>query len=241
MVTGRSRRLPSTTSCRTGWPGTTASSITDHPIVLPVLPATPSAIANATWTDLAPLYEALADEPLTSSSVRAWLAAWSALDSVVEEAYGLAMIAYTADTRDPQREAAYLRWATEIAPKLHEVHVRLGRRLLPLEAELPDLAVLLRETRTDVAIFREENLPRMAELEEMEAAYDKITGGLTVMWDGEEKTIPALQPYLLEQDRTVRERAFRTGAGAYLAHRDELATLFDRMVHVRHALAREAG
>jgi oligoendopeptidase F len=209
--------------------------------VLPVLPAAPADVADATWADLAPLYETLADEPLTSSTVRPWLAAWSALDSIVEEAYGIAMIDYTADTRDPKREAAYLRWATEIAPKLHEVHVRLGRRLLPLEADLSDLAVLLRETRTDVAIFREENLPRMAELEEMEAAYDKITGGLTVMWDGEEKTIPALQPYLLDQDRAVRERAFRTGAGAYLAHREELANLFDRMVRVRHALAREAG
>jgi oligoendopeptidase F len=209
--------------------------------VLPVLPATPADIADATWADLAPFYEALADEPLTPSTVRPWLAAWSALDSVIEEAYGIAMIDYTADTRDPRREAAYLRWAAEIAPKLHEIHVRLGRRLLPLEADLPDLAVLLRETRTDVAIFREENLPRMAQLEEMEAAYDKITGGLTVLWDGEEKTIPALQPYLLEQDRATRERAFRAGADAYLAHRDELADLFDRMVRVRHALAREAG
>jgi len=209
--------------------------------VLPVLPASPADIAQSAWNDLAPLYEALADEPLTPTTVRAWLAAWSGLDSVVEEAYAVAMIAYTADTRDPQREAAYLRWATEIVPKLHEMHVRLGRRLLPLEAELPDLAVLLRETRTDVEIFREANLPRMAELEEMEAAYDKITGGLTVMWDGEIKTIPALQPYLLDRDRSVRERAFRAGAGAYLAHRDELASLFDRMVRVRHALAREAG
>jgi oligoendopeptidase F len=209
--------------------------------VLPALPPTPDAIANATWSDLAPLYQALADEPLTPSTLRAWLAAWSALDTVVEEAYGVAMIAYTADTRDPQREAAYLRWATEIAPPLHEMHVRLGRRLLPLEAELSDLAILLREIRTDVAIFREENLPRMAALEEMEAAYDKVTGGLTVIWDGAVKTIPALQPYLLERDRVVRERAFRMGAGAYLAHRDELANLFDRMVRVRHALAREAG
>jgi oligoendopeptidase F len=209
--------------------------------VLPVLPASPDAVANATWADLAPLYEALADEPLTASTVRPWLASWSALDSVVEEAYGLAMIAYTADTGSQQREADYLRWATEIAPKLHELHVRLGRRLLPLEEDLPDLAVLLRETRTDVAIFREENLSRMAALEEMEAAYDKITGGLTVVWDGEVKTIPALQPYLLEQDRSVRERAFRMGAGAYLEHRDELAALFDRMVKVRHALAVEAG
>src|SRR5690349_19837803 len=151
------------------------------------------------------------------------------------------MVAYTADTRDTVREAAYLRWASEIAPKLHEVRVKLGERLLPFELELGDLAVMLREIRTDVAIFREENLPRMAELEELEAAYDKITGGLTVMFDGEQKTIPALQPYLLDRDRDLRERAFRAGAGAYLEKRDELASLFDRMVRVRHELARTAG
>ncbi|MDQ3998332.1 MAG: hypothetical protein M3303_15090, partial [Gemmatimonadota bacterium] len=73
--------------------------------MLPVLPASPADIADATWADLAPLYESLADEPLTSSTVRAWLAAWSALDSIVEEAYGVAMIGYTADTRDSRREA----------------------------------------------------------------------------------------------------------------------------------------
>lgn len=209
--------------------------------MLPVIPAAPQDIADASWTDLAPLYEALATEPLGAANVRQWLAAWSALDALVEEAYSTAMIAYTADTRDPRREAAYLKWATEIAPKLHEIHVRLGRRLLPLDRELPDLEVLIRETRTDVEIFREENLPRMAQLEEMEAAYDKITGGLTVEWDGETKTIPELQPFLLERDRAVRERAFRAGAGAYLARRDELASLFDRMVAVRTALADAAG
>jgi oligoendopeptidase F len=159
----------------------------------------------------------------------------------VDEAYALAMVAYTGDTRDSAKEAAYLRWASEIAPKLHEVRVKLGNRILPFELELPDLGVMLREIRTDVAIFREENLPRMAELEELEAAYDKITGGLTVMFDGEERTIPALQPYLLEQDRALREQAFRAGADAYLAKRDEMAALFDRMVKVRHALALAAG
>src|SRR4051812_45564195 len=151
------------------------------------------------------------------------------------------MVAYTADTRDAEREAIYLRWASEIAPKLHEIRVKLGERLLPFELALPDLRVMLREIRTDVAIFREENLPRMAELEELEASYDKITGGLTVFFEGEQRTIPALQPFLLEQDRDLRERAFRAGANAYIAKRDELAGLFDRMVRVRDALGRAAG
>ena len=205
------------------------------------LPTTPEAIADFTWSELAPHYEALLGAPLAPNTLREWLRNWSALDEVVDEAYTVSMVAYTADTRDANREAAYLRWASEIAPKLHEVRVKLGERLLPFELELGDLTVMLREIRTDVAIFREENLPRMAELEELEAAYDKIVGGLTVMFDGEEKTIPALQPYLLDRDRDMRERAFRASAGAYLSKRDELATLFDRMVHVRHDLARAAG
>ena len=209
--------------------------------MLTTLPESPSAFAAASWDDIAPHYDALRDAPLDAASVRGWLDAWSRLDAMVDEAYALAMIAYTADTQDAEREATYLRWASTVAPKLHEVRVALGRRLLPLGDALPDLGLLVREIRTDVEIFREANLPRMAELEEMEAAYDRVTGGLTVEWDGEVKTIPALQPYLLETDRSVRERAFRLGAEAYLEKQGELASLFDRMVQVRHALAREAG
>ena len=204
-------------------------------------PIDDAALARATWDDLAPRYRALLDAPLGADTVRAWLADWSALDAAVDEAYAAALVAYTADTRDAEREALYLRWASETAPKLHEVRVALGRRLLPLAAELPDLAVMLREIRTDVEIFREANLPRMAQLEELEAAYDKITGGLTVDWDGERKTVPALQPYLLESDRAVRERAWRLASSAYLERRDEMAELFGRMVRLRHDLAREAG
>ena len=205
------------------------------------LPESPAAFAGASWDDIAPHYEALRDAALDAASARDWLAAWSRLDSMVDEAYSLAMVAYTADTQDAEREAVYLRWASTIAPRLHEVRVALGRRLLPLGEALPELGLLVREIRTDVEIFREANLPRMAELEEMEAAYDRVTGGLSVEWDGETKTIPALQPYLLERDRAIRERAFRVGAEAYLEKQDELAALFGRMVEVRHALAREAG
>src|SRR5204862_6997515 len=114
--------------------------------------------------------------------------------------YMLAMIAYTADTGDAEREATYRQWASEIIPPLHEIRVGLGQRLLEFEPHLPDLSIFLRELRTDIEIFRSENLPRMSALEEMEATYDKITGGLKADWDGTPKSIPELQPYLLDRD-----------------------------------------
>ena len=200
----------------------------------------PTIPVDSTWETIEPLYRELRERPLTEANLRPWLADFSALDEAVDEAFNLAMIAYTSDTRDSGRETIYRRWGSEIPP-LHEIRVELGRRILPFGASLPDLKLFLKELATDVEIFRSENLPRMAELEEMEATYDKITGGLTAEWDGETKTIPELQPYLLDKDRATRERAFRLGAEAYLAKRDEIAALFDRMVKVRHALAVTAG
>src|SRR3954470_13488032 len=122
---------------------------------------------KATWSDIGPLYQELQDRPLNSATLRPWLDDFSALDEAVDESFSLSMIAYTADTRDEQREATYKAWAMEILPQLHEVRVSLARRLLDFSAELPDLELFLRELRTDVQIFRAENLPRMAALEEM--------------------------------------------------------------------------
>ena len=203
------------------------------------LPESPQAIADATWPDLEPLYEALVSSPIDDP--RAWLLEWSRLEEIIEEAGTLAMIAYTCDTADPDKEAANLRWSSEIFPKAVEMQVRLARRLVELGYSEPGLETVLRGFRSDIEIFREENVPLFSELETLVAAYQKITGGLTVDWNGEAKTVPQLQPFLKDRDRPVREKAFRLGAQAYMDQRDEMAALFDQMYEKRQQVARNAG
>jgi oligoendopeptidase F len=207
--------------------------------VIVSLPESPQALADATWSDIEPLYEALATAPIENP--REWLREWSKLEEVIEEAGTIAMIAYTCDTADPAKEAANLRWSSEIFPKAVEMQVRLAQRLVESGYSEPGLEQVLRGFRTDIEIFREENVPLFSELETMTAAYQKITGGLSVDWDGERKTIPQLQPFLKDRDRAIRERAFRSGAGAYVAQHDALADLFDRMYAKRQQVARNAG
>jgi len=84
-------------------------------------------------------------------------------------------------------------------------------------------------------------VPLFSELEELVTAYQKITGGLEVEWDGERKTVPQLQPFLKERDRGVRERAFRAGANAYIERQAEMGALFDQMYALRQRVARNAG
>jgi oligoendopeptidase F len=207
--------------------------------VIVTLPPSPQAIADATWADIEPLYDALATAPLDNP--QAWLREWSKLEEIIEEAGTLAMIAYTCDTANPEKEAAHLRWSSEIFPKAIEMQVRLARRLVESGYSEHGLETVLRGFRTDIEIFREENVPLFSELETLVAAYQKITGGLTVDWNGEKKTVPQLQPFLKDRDRSVREKAFRLGAGAYLEQRDAMAALFDQMYEKRQQVARNAG
>jgi len=215
--------------------------MSDTSLSLPVLPESPAAFADARWEDVLPWYEALAAVPLDGESVGPWLEAWSRLEELITEAAAQAMIAYTADTRDPALEAAHLRFSAEIFPPLEEQSVRLARRLLESGFQRPDLEVVLRRFRAQIEIFREENLPIFTELEELAARYQKLTGGITVEWDGETRTIPQLSPYLKDPDRAIRERAFLAMGAPYVDMRDELASLFTEMYERRQRVARNAG
>jgi oligoendopeptidase F len=208
--------------------------------VLP-LPASPDALANATWPDIEALYKSVLEAPVSAADGEQWLATWSRLEELVEEAGTCAMIAYTCDTADLEKEQANLRWSAEIFPKAAELQVLLARKLLSLGYSRPDLEIVLRGMRTDIEIFREANVPLFTQLEELVSEYQKITGGLSVDWDGERKTVPQLQPFLKSRDRAVRERAFRKQAAAYLEHKGTLSALFDRMYDLRNRIARNSG
>ncbi|MFN8570507.1 MAG: M3 family oligoendopeptidase [Gemmatimonadaceae bacterium] len=209
--------------------------------VLIQIPENPQALTGATWDDIAPYYERLVVLPVADDQVAEWVSTWSRLEEVVEEAGTLAVIAYTCDTGDAEKEAANLRWTSEIFPKAAEQQVRLAKRLLEFGYTQPGLEPTLQNFRTDIEIFREENVSLFSQLEELTTAYQKVAGGLVVTWDGEQKTIPQLAPYLKEPDRSVRERAFRAGAAAYLEHKAELSSLFDRMFDLRQRIAHNAG
>ena len=210
-------------------------------IMSPSLPNSPADLADASWPDIAAYYDALAAEAPTLATARAWLRQWSLLEEMVNEASSQALIAYTGNTQDADAEARYLRFVTEIQPNVEARQTGLAELLIATGIDDADIAILLREFRTTVSIFRHANTERFAQIEELSAAYQKIAGGMSVTIDGTTLTIPQLQPLLESDDRGARERAFRAGADAYLAQRDAMAELFDKMFALRQDVAREAG
>ena len=205
------------------------------------LPDSPGAFAQATWDDILPYYEELAARPLDTANVEQWLRDWARLEEMVAEASAIAYVAYSTDTASEAKEAAQVRFSSEIEPQMHEQHVGLSKRLLDLGYERDDLKTLLRSFRNQLEIFREENVPLVGEEEKLNTQYNKITGGMTVEWEGEEIALPRLQPHLLSPDRAVRERAWRLGARPYMDQHDALADIFDKQYALRQQMAKNAG
>ncbi len=203
---------------------------------------TPGRFADATWDEIAPWYDELAARPLDDpDGVGRWLADWSALEDALSEAQALAGIAYSADTADPAKEEANLRFLGEIGPRRDEQGVRLAGRLLDAGYRRADLETTVRRFANRRDLFRPENMPHKEAIEQLNAQYQKLTGGMTALWDGEELPLPRLAPFLEEPDRDVRERAFRLLAAPFVDRRDEIADLFDAQYARRQEVARNTG
>jgi oligoendopeptidase F len=209
--------------------------------VVRTIPESPDAFKEAVWEDVLPFYEELASRPLDTGNVEQWLADWSRFESLLSEASALASFAYTCDTSDPDREAAQLRFGTQISPKAQEQRVRLQKRLVELGYVRPGIETTVERFRNQMQIFNEANVPLSAELSRLTTEWSKLIGAMTVEWDGAEKTPSQLLPFLESADREVRERAFKLRAKPYIEKRDVIAGIFDRMYDLRHQTAKNAG
>jgi oligoendopeptidase F len=210
-------------------------------VTFPELPATPAAWSSAAWSDIEPFYAALLAEPLADATLDGWLAYWSDLESLLTEAASRAMIAHTLDTANPDKEAAHLRFSSEVMPRAEEQSVTAARLLLAAGLERPGLETTLRRFQTDSDIFREANVPLQARLEELATGYRRIVGGMMADWDGQRLPLPRLQPFLKSRDRAVRERAFHALSEPYTEKRSELAAIFDQQYELRQRVAHNAG
>ena len=205
------------------------------------LPESSDAFKDVGWDDIAPYYEELARRPLEMESVESWLADWSHLESLVTEASALANFAYSCNTADPEREAARLRFSSEIEPRAAEQRVRLQRRLVELGYTRPDLATTIQRFRNQMELFSDANVPLFTSLARLSTEWAKVIGAMAVDWDGEEKTPQQMQPFLEDKNRAVRERAFRSMYRPYIEQRGRLADIFDRMYDLRTQIAKNAG
>ncbi|HEU5349385.1 MAG TPA: M3 family oligoendopeptidase, partial [Ktedonobacterales bacterium] len=208
---------------------------------LPPLPATGQEIGAWTWEQIAPYYADLEQRALSAETVETWLLDWTSIAALVNELNTWYSIATTVNTADSDTQNRYATFLDKIQPQVAAAEQRLKEKLLASGLEPAGFAVTLRKIRTDAALYREANVPLLADLRKLEIEYDNIAGARTVMWDGQEVPLTQLRPALLDPNRERRERAYRTRQARIIQDTPLLADVWRRMMALRAQVAANAG
>ncbi len=190
-------------------------------------------------------FDKLEKRPLQSrEDMERWLKDESELVSAILEEQTLRYVRMTCQTDDPEREKAYLFFVENVEPLAKLRAAGLDRKYVdaPARKRLPDwYSVLDRKRENNVALFRKENV----ELEKKESLlsqkYQKLTGAMTAIYDGQERTMQQLAKYLEEPKREVRQETWLIGETQRHKDKEALDQLYDEMLTIRQQIAKNAG
>jgi oligoendopeptidase F len=195
------------------------------------------------WGTVRPHVDALLATVLSHDNVESWLQQWSDLTAVLHESRSQIHREVSENTADEEAEKRFIVFVEQIMPQAKIADQALKSKLLAFEDYSPsaDNAMMMKRFRTEASIFREENVPLQSELTKLGNEYEKLVGGMTIEWEGEEETMPQARLHLRDKDRTTREKAWRLEMARFGAERDKLNKLYLQMLSLRRQVAKNAG
>ena len=198
-------------------------------------------LMNWGWANFEPYYSELEKEPLASSTIKNWLANWSAIFDLADELYNRLYVATSVNTTDTKTTQLFETYMEETYPKWKAAEQKLKEKLLASGLSVPGFELALRNMRADADLFREENLPLQVKEERLSKEHDKVLGAQSVDWQGEEKTVLQMEGMLRDPDRDTRKSAWEKLANRQLADRQAINDQWKDFFTLRRQIALNAG
>lgn len=198
------------------------------------------------WENLAPYFAKLITSPCNSATdLEHLIQNYSDVLSVFSENHSWAFVHMTCDTANENKKQIYETLAGQVLPLVKKAQEALHQKILssPYVDELNSTryGLLLKKFKNASQIFSPKNVAIEAELAPLESRYRQIAGGLTANIRGEELTLQQASLFLNSADRAEREMAWSAIQSARLSVKQELDSLFDRMLSLRHQMALNSG
>ncbi|MEL6593205.1 MAG: M3 family oligoendopeptidase [Bacteroidota bacterium] len=198
------------------------------------------------WEDLKPHYEFLiAQEPDSVSSLEAFLRQINELDSVVAEDFAWRHIKMTCDTQDVALRESYQTFVQEIMPQLSMYEDKLNRKIVenPYFQQLDpqQYRTYTRQLEREINLFRKENVALKAKDQSVAQQYGAISGKMTIEHEGQEITLQQAGKFMEARDRGLRQEIWEKTARRRLDDAQQIQTIFDELLEIRHQTAQNAG
>ncbi|AFQ12268.1 TPA: M3 family oligoendopeptidase [Bacillus pacificus] len=171
-----------------------------------------------------------------------WLKEQSKVIWEIEEQLRSHYIAFQCNTDDEKIKDTFEHDQQFVKPLLKRYQNLLDNKYLesPFRMELDSSVYGLLDTKIKNAqkLFCEENIELEIKEDKLVTEYFEITGGLSGIWDGEEKTITELQSYLQDSNRDIRKKAKTIISEQFLSVEKELQNILNQLIEIRHQKAK---
>ena len=177
------------------------------------------------------------------AALRNWIFKWSELESVLAEVSSRRYVAMTLNTQDEAAAKAYGDFVENIEPISNEYNDKLNKKLVahPSFNDLKgEFGIWFKSVQVSLDLFDPRNIPLSTEETKAIQDYQKITGGMSVEFDGSVKTLQQVGAYLERTDRDLREKAWRTVWERRLQDKKPLDDAFDKLFQIRNKIAKNA-
>ena len=206
----------------------------------------PKDFTVTSWDKLQPFFVELLDRKINSKEdLEKWLKDTSELEAALSEDGCWRQIRMTCDTESKELENAFTFFVMEIQPKVQPYADKLNKKLVesPFTKDLDQkkFFTYLRTVKKNIDLFREENIPIMAEMSVLQQQFGVISGKMTVEVDGKEYTLQQAAKFLENNDRQLRESVYRKVGERRLQDKEVLNNLFSSLVEKRNRIALNAG
>ncbi|MDA1779747.1 MULTISPECIES: M3 family oligoendopeptidase [unclassified Bacillus cereus group] len=171
-----------------------------------------------------------------------WLKKQSTFIWEIEEQLRSHYIAFQCNTDNKKIKDTFEHDQQFVKPLLKRYQNLLDNKYLesPFRMELDSNVYGLLDTKIKNAqkLFCEENIELEIKEDKLVTEYFEITGELSGIWDGEEKTITELQSYLQDSNRDIRKKAKAIISEQFLSVEKELQNILNQLIEIRHQKAK---
>ena len=198
------------------------------------------------WETIEPYFKDLLQREIHSKEdLENWLKDMSELEAAISEDACWRQIKMTCDTSNKELEESFNYFCLEIQPKIQPYAFELNKKLVnsPFINELDHdkFFTYLRSVRKSIDLFREENIPIMAELAVLQHQYGVITGKMSIEVNGQGYTLQQASKFFESHDRKLREEVYLKVQERRLQDKLELNNLFTELIKKRNQEALNAG
>lgn len=197
------------------------------------------------WKSIEPTLHYLVNYEINSiDDLNKWLQLGSAFDTACSEHAGWLYIKMTCDTQNKSLAEAYRFFVNEIQPKLAPFEDQLNKKLV--ESPFKNLldatfANHLKSVSNSINLYKEVNIPLIAQMQTLEQQYGEICGDMTILHHDKQITLQQAANLLRQNDRLLRKDVY----GKIIQRRAQdkiiLDQLFDQLITLRNTIAHNAG